>query len=182
VRARGGHVVSVDPAYAAPDQVVAKARADVDLVAAWHRANPARFDWSYLGSPEQVEDTWRAAIAGFAADFAPDGARYVAAALPDLPFPDRHFALAVSGFLLFVYPEVLDLDGHRDALLELVRVTRGDVRVYPLHDTTGTPYPALPALRAALRARGVGTELRATGTSWSSRPGSDRMLICRRAR
>jgi hypothetical protein len=181
VRALGGEVVSVDPAYAAPTEVVAHALADADLVAAWQRSNPAGFDWSYLGSAGRVQRTWWASIARFAADFAPDGTRYVPAALPDLPFPDGRFALTISGFLLFVYPEVLGFDDHRDGLLELVRVTRGEVRIYPVHDTAGAPYPHLPELRAVLRASGVATELRSTGTSWSSRPGSDRMLVCRRS-
>lgn len=180
VRARGGEVVSVDPAYASPAGLTARASADVDRVVAWQRGNPDGFDWAYLGSPENVRDLWAAAIGEFAADFALDGTRYLAAALPSLPFPDDHFAMAVSGFLLFVYPELLDFDGHRDALLELVRVTGGEVRVYPLHDTTGDPWPGLSALRAALQKRGVSSGIRSTGCAYAQRPGSDRMLVCTR--
>lgn len=180
VRALGGDVVSVDPAYAIPRaELVARARFDADRVADWQRANPAVFDWSYLRSPDAMNRSWREAIEEFAADFAPDSARYAAATLPTLPYPDRHFALAVSGFLLFVYPELLDTGDHLAALLELSRVTRGEVRVYPLHDTVGAPYAALPGLRAALHERGVATELRSTGCSYAPQPGSDLMLACR---
>lgn len=177
VRALGGEVVSVDPAYADPDGVAATARADLDRVVAWQRAHPDGFNWSYLGSPDRVRRWWGAAIGEFERDFAVDGERYVAASLPDLPFADDRFALTVSGFLLFVYPELFDLDGHRDALLEMVRVTRGEVRVYPLHDSAGTPYPHLRRLRSELRDRGVGTGLRATGCSYAPDAGDD-MLIC----
>lgn len=180
VRARGGEVVSVDPAYhAAPAELVGRAGADVDRIVAWQRGHPDGFDWTYLGSPQAMERLWTAALDEFAADFALDGTRYVAAALPDLPFPDRHFALSVSGFLLFVYPELLDLDDHLAALLELSRVTRGEVRVYPLHDTVGHPYARLPELRDALRDRGIHTAIRSTGCSYAPQPGSDRMLVCR---
>lgn len=182
VRALGGEVVSVDPAYAAPDGLAARARADLDRIVAWTRANPASFDWSYLGSPDRILQSWSAAIGAFDADFTVDGERYVVAALPTLPFPDGRFAMAVSGFLLFVYPELLDVDDHRDALLELVRVTRGEVRVYPLHDTVGNPYPALDRLRADLHDRGVATAVRSTGCSYAPQPGSDRMLACWAAR
>lgn len=178
VRALGGEVVSVDPAYGQAAGPLARASADVDRVVAWQRANPTGFDWSYLGSPDAMARLWTAALDEFAADYTPDGSRYVPAALPDLPFPDDRFALAVSGFLLFVYPELLD---HRAALLELVRVTRGEVRVYPLHDTTGEPSPVLPELREALRERGVETWVRDTGCSYAPVPGSDRMLVCRKA-
>jgi hypothetical protein len=181
VRALGGEVVSVDPAYGDPGGLVATAHADLDRIVAWQRAHPGGFNWSYLGSPDRVRSWWGAAIGEFERDFAVDGERYVAAVLPALPFPDRRFALAVSGFLLFVYPELFDVDGHRDALLELVRVTRGEVRVYPLYDSAGTPYPHLGRLRSALRDQGVRTELRATGCSYSPDAGDD-MLVCRRTR
>ena len=181
VRALGGEVVSVDPAYVAPDLLAARARADLERIVAWHRRHPEGIDWSYLGSPEQVRRSWSAAIDEFEADFAPDGVRYVAAALPALPFPDGRFALAVSGFLLFTYPDQLDVDGHRDALLELARVTRGEVRVFPLHDSAGVPSPHVDRLRADLRDAGVRTELRQAGCSYAPYPGSDRMLVCRRA-
>lgn len=175
-----GEAVGVDPAYAVPSaELVARAHADLDRIVAWQRANPDGFDWSYLRSPEHMEQPWRAAIGDFAADYAPDGTRYVAGRLPALPFPDGRFALTVSGFLLFVYPELLGVDDHMRALLELCRVTHGEVRVYPLHDTVGTPYPHLDTIRAALHERGVHTALRSTGCSYAPQPGSDRLLVLR---
>jgi hypothetical protein len=177
VRARGGRVVSADPAYGEADTLVARARADLDRIAAWHRSNPGAFDWDHLGSPEALAADWSDALDVFAEEFTPDGSRYVAAALPSLPFPDRHFTTAVSAFLLFVYPDLLDFDGHRDALLELARVTRGEVRVFPLHDTTGTRHPDLDTLRTELRGHGVESELRRAGCAYSVVPESDRMLV-----
>ena len=182
VRALGGEVVSVDPAYAEPRTLISRARADLDRIVTWQRSDPARFDWSYLGSPDRVRRWWSRGIEEFAADFTGDHRRYVAAALPLLPVPDQLFSTAVSGFLLFSYPQLLDVDDHRDALLELVRVTRGEVRVFPLHDTAGHLYPQLGGLRARLREHGVDTELRATACSYSSHPYRNRMLVCRRTR
>jgi SAM-dependent methyltransferase len=180
VRAIGGEVVGVDPAYAHPDGLVERVAADITRIAAWQRTNPAGFNWAYLGSPEELTRTWTAALSTFAADFAPDGSRYVAAALPRLPFPDDRFALTLSGFLLFVYPELFGPAALLAALRELTRVTRGDVRVYPLTSSAGEPYAEMPALRAALGAHGVHTEIRPTGCAWGTTPGSDRVLVCRK--
>lgn len=186
VRELGGQVVGVDPAYAEPDGLVARARADLDRIDAWMRSAPDGFDWDYLGSPEAVVRSWAEAIDVFADDVACDagsgsaGSRYVAASLPSLPFPDGHFATAVSGFLLFVYPDLLDHAAHRDALLELTRVTRGEVRVFPLHDTAGRPCPTLGQLRSELAGLGVSSEVRRAGCAYQSAPGADRMLVCRR--
>ena len=180
VRAIGGDVVGVDPAYGAPDGLVERAAADIARIGEWQRAHPAGFNWDYLGSPEELAKTWTAALSIFAADFAPDGARYVAAALPRLPFPDDRFALALSGFLLFVYPDLFGPDDLLAALRELTRVTRGEVRVYPVTSSAGVAYAELPALRAALAAHGVATEVRDTGCAWGTTPGSDQMLVCRK--
>lgn len=67
--------------------------------------------------------------------------RYLDAALPCLPFPDDHFDLACSGHLLFSYEPVekgglmanggFDLKWHDSALLELCRVSKSEVRIYP---------------------------------------------------
>ena len=42
-------------------------------------------------------------------------------------------------------------------------MTRGEVRVYPVQSSAGEPYAELPALRAALAAHGIDTEIRHTG-------------------
>ena len=49
---------------------------------------------------------------------------YVSALLPTLPFPDRTFALATSGFLLFTYPDHFDQAFHLGALREPREVSK----------------------------------------------------------
>lgn len=180
MRAMGGEVVSVDPAYAAPAGLSERVLADVEKVVAWQRSAPDRFDWSYLGSPDAMGALWRDAAEAFAADFAPDGIRYVAAQLPDLPFPDDRFALSLSGFLLFVYPDLFDHAAVRAALRELVRVTSGEVRVFPLHGQSGEASPLLAPVMADLARSGVACEIRTARCSYSPLPGGDRMLVCRK--
>jgi hypothetical protein len=61
-------------------------------------------------------------------------------------------------------------------LIELDRVTAGEVRVFPLVDSMGTVYPRLDDVRAALADRGIRTEIRAANGSWH--PGGDQLLAC----
>jgi hypothetical protein len=181
VRARGGIVVSVDPEYHRPVEVlVARVRADLQRTAAWMAAHPTNFDWSYLDSARAVNRAFELAAELFAADYAPDGRRYVAASLPRLPFGDRWFRLTLSSHLLFSYPAQLDFDTHLASLLELVRVTAGEARVYPVVDTVGRHYPRLDELRATLGELGVASELRAARCIWQ--PGGDQLLACWRRR
>lgn len=177
VRALGGTVISVDRAYStSPAEIVARARADVVRIAKWATDYPDQFDWSYLGSVDALVGKWEVAIEEFAADYLADGERYVTAALPDLPFPDDYFHLALSSHLLFVYPEYFDFDSHVTALLELIRVTRAEVRVFPLVDTATRPYSRLDELRSVLAERGVDTEIRAARCAYSV--GGDHLLAC----
>jgi hypothetical protein len=61
-------------------------------------------------------------------------------------------------------------------LRELVRVTAGEVRVYPLVDTAGRPHPRQEEVRAALADLGVDSEVRTARCAWQ--PGGDRLLAC----
>ncbi len=65
--------------------------------------------------------------------------RYVQAALPNLPFDNKSFDLVLSGNFLFVYSnlshkklEYLDYQFHYQAVLELLRVSKGEVRIFPI--------------------------------------------------
>lgn len=179
-RAVGGTVTSVDPVYAGPKAgLVARARADLRRIADWAAANPDQFDWTYLGSVESQIRKWDDAITEFAADYRRDGARYVAATLPVLPFPDRHFSLTLSSHLLFLYPEYLDFEAHVAALLELVRVTRGEVRVFPIVDTAAHRYSRLADIRSALADHGVDTEIRPANCAFTK--GGDHLFAAWRA-
>ncbi|MGH3728552.1 MAG: hypothetical protein ACRDTU_07335, partial [Micromonosporaceae bacterium] len=62
-------------------------------------------------------------------------------------------------------------------LLELIRVA-DELRVYPLVDTCGRPYPKLDELRTALAEHGVRTEIRTAACTYIV--GADQLLICRR--
>lgn len=179
-RLRRGSVVSVDPLYEAPrDELVDLARRHTELVAQWVAANPDAFDWDYLGAAGPALRAWDLAIDLFALDYQPDGRRYVAAALPRLPFPDGHFRLTVSSHYLFSYHAQVTFDEHVAAIAELVRVTAGEVRLCPLVDTAATPYPRLDELRAALRDLGIRSTIRQVPGAYQ--PGGDRTLACWRA-
>lgn len=179
VRARGGAVVSVDRAYkATAEDLLARVRDDIQRLRPWVQANLDNIDWSYLGAPDAVFRHWELAADFFMADYRPDGERYVAAELPALPFADEHFALTVSSHLLFTYPDFISFDEHVAYLRELVRVTAGEVRAFPLVDTVATVYKRLDDVRDALAGHGVHTEIRRAACAYIK--GGDEMLVCRR--
>ncbi|MFG3041937.1 hypothetical protein ACGFYZ_34065 [Streptomyces sp. NPDC048330] len=158
VRDLGGRAVSVDPCYVdSPEELATRVGAELDRVQAWTSSQPSRFPLDARGVWEQVP-VWRSTAARFLDDYAADRGNatghYVGAALPHLPFPDGTFTLALSGFLLFTYPDHFDEDFHLRAITELLRVA-AEVRLHPLNDSAGNRYPHLDRLLDDLRARGV---------------------------
>jgi len=113
------------------------------------------FVWDYYGDVATRGRYLRAAAERFLTDYAQHPDRYVAAGLPNLPFADDTFALTLSGNLLFVYDDRLDRAFHEAALRELLRVTDGEVRVFPLASLDRTRSDYVEEVVGTLRAEGV---------------------------
>ncbi|MCZ2804394.1 methyltransferase domain-containing protein [Modestobacter sp. VKM Ac-2983] len=136
--ARGVDAVAVDRVYGArPAALIAQLDAELARGAAWTRATAERYAWGFYGDPAAHARRRRESAGVFAADLLAHPERYVPASLPHLPFPDGSFDLVLSSHLLFTYADRLDHDWHRAALQEMVRVSRGRVRVFPLVDQAG---------------------------------------------
>ncbi|MFE0459724.1 hypothetical protein ACFW1A_10740 [Kitasatospora sp. NPDC058965] len=162
-RGLGCRVVAADPAYARPAaELLAGAERARGAMAAAMTAAPQRYQPARYRPYERYLRSWDRARGLFAADRAAHPADYVAAALPRLPFADGSFALTLSSYLLFAYPELFPPAAQLAALDELVRVTdpAGTVLVHPLHDGAGRRSPHLAELREALGRRGIRSELR----------------------
>ncbi|MDX6742366.1 class I SAM-dependent methyltransferase [Actinocorallia sp. A-T 12471] len=176
VRELGGRAVSVDPIYRLdPSALTLFVQEELDRGVRRARAVPGLYDFSWTGGLTEYVRRRERAAQRFLVDYALDRAHYVAAELPDLPFPDGAFDLALVPNLLFVYADLFGPDWHLRALGELVRVA-GEVRVHPVTDVDGRPYPGLAALRAALAADGIGTDL--VEVAYRLHPGTQRTLVC----
>lgn len=142
-REHGVDVVSVDPMYAkSTAELEALAEKDLNDTLEKMRSKgvaPAEFI-------SQMEAKRRECMKGFLDHFQSDSGRYVAASLPTLPFEDSSFDIVLSGNLSFCYSSSsedglmeeggLDLEWHRAAVAELLRVARREVRIYPAFSMT----------------------------------------------
>ncbi|MFG2917780.1 hypothetical protein ACGF0D_33410 [Kitasatospora sp. NPDC048298] len=181
-RELGCRVIAVDPAYALPLPVVAdRALAARAAMAAAMAARPHLYPSPRPYRSERYLRSWDRARRLFAADSAAHPQRYVAAELPRLPFADGAFALTLSGYLLFAYPERFGLERQLAALVELVRVTAvdGEVRVQPLCDGYGHRCGHLDPLRYALGEHRIASEVRRLPGAVDGR--THRVLVLRAA-
>lgn len=176
--ARGCAVVAVDPVYAQPHALLAaRLRDELDRGRIWATTHADRYVWDFYGGVDGHTRTRAVAAREFLADLAANQQRYCAAALPDLPFADASFDLVLSSHLLFTYADRLDVAFHRAALRELMRVCRGEVRVFPLLDQNGRD---TPELIDDIAAQGISYEIRKV--CYEFQRGGNRMLVLRPAK
>ena len=139
-----GHAIAADPVYALQRQSVAEhVIAETDRGSAHTAAGADRYVWDFYGDLAGHARIRRESAEIFARDLIANPHRYVPASLPKLPFADGHFDLVLSSHFLFTYADRLDAEFHKDAIRELYRVSRGEVRIFPLLEQGGRPVPAL---------------------------------------
>jgi ubiquinone/menaquinone biosynthesis C-methylase UbiE len=82
----------------------------------------------------------------FLSDYETHPERYVAGELPRLPFADREFDLTLVSYFLFAYQDRLDYEFHRESILQIMRVTRDEARIYPTVTFEAQPSEYVPML------------------------------------
>ena len=161
--ARGYRVVSCDPIYVfTAHEIRQRVAATFVTIMGQMPATRDNFVWDSIPSIKALGAMRMAAMEAFLRDFARgnQGNRYVASALPHLPFADSSFDLALCSNFLFLYSEQqLGETFHLMALRELCRVAT-EVRVFPLLDLDGKVSPHLGPALAMLRREGFHTTVR----------------------
>jgi len=159
---KGIDVTACDVLYGLSPEAL-RVRGEEDIAYVFERFDEAShlYTWEYYHDKEEVVSLRRRALETFLGDYGKGKAagRYVAAALPRLPFPDGMFSLVLSGNLLFLYGDRVDFEFHLAALRELVRVSTGEVQVFPLAGLDAKPYPRLSEVIGMLHGDGMKTEV-----------------------
>jgi hypothetical protein len=141
MHSQGRRAVSVDPLYQfSADQIRGRVQEAYRTIMEQLVANQSAYAWTTIPSPQDLGRIRLEAMEEFLRDFqsGKGEGRYLPHELPDLPFTDGGFDLALCSDLLFTYSGQLSLDFHCRAVLEMYRVTR-EVRVFPLLDHGGQP-------------------------------------------
>ena len=177
---RGGVGVAVDPAYAnGLDAVRRSATASLMAGTATVAHHADRFVWHWYGSPERRSRMRAVAADHFLHDISERPCAYLAAALPHLPLVSGSADLVLCSHLLFTWSDQLDKEWHRAALAELLRITRGEVRIFPLVvQATGAAVPFLDELIDEVRGQGHDAAVRSV--PYEFQRGADKMLVIRR--
>ncbi|MEQ8671910.1 MAG: class I SAM-dependent methyltransferase [Aggregatilineales bacterium] len=174
--AQGYRVTSVDPLYAmSAAQIEQRVQETWQEILAQVRDNMEMFVWTKFKTPDELGEARLSAMRQFIADYETGKAeeRYLEGSLPQLPFEDHQFELALCSNFLFLYDEHFTDDFHIEAVRELCRVA-DEVRIFPLHGLQNTLAKQVAPVEAALRADGWQVER--VVVDYEFRHGSNRML------
>lgn len=175
--ARGVRVVSSDPIYRfTPAQIASRIREVSPVMLEQTRANADGFVWDRFASVEALGQARHAAMDRFLEHYTRDhGERYIAAAVPTLPFPEGAFDLALVSHFLFLYSAQLTFDFHLAAVRELCRVAN-EVRIFPILTLAREPSPYLNPLIECLARDGWAARLERV--DYEFQRGGNMMLRC----
>jgi hypothetical protein len=145
---RGIHVTSFDPIYSLPPDKI-RERSEPDLESVYRAiGNVPTYRWGYYNNPEYMRELRKRASTIFLSDYKTHPERYVAGELPRLSFADGEFDLTLVSYFLFAYQDRLSYEFHRDSVLEIMRVTRDEARIYPTVTFEAQPSDYVPILRS----------------------------------
>jgi hypothetical protein len=125
-------VTSCDPIYDwEPQRIRAQAEPDLDHV--YKIVDGLQtYRWDFYRDRDHMRELRARSLHKFLPDYSEHrSSRYVPGQLPRLPFADQTFDLTLVSYFLFAYEDKFSYEFHRDAILDLMRVTRGEARIYP---------------------------------------------------
>lgn len=156
----GIHVTACDPKYShSYSELKETGRASLRYVLSQINKVNEQFVWSAYSNLSQLASARKSALRLFLKDFqeCQGSNRYVAGSLPRLPFADNSFDIVLNGHFLFSYCHMFDYSFILSSILELVRVSCDEVRVYPIQPSKtrpGVPFEKLEQLFRDLRTKG----------------------------
>lgn len=180
LRARGKRIISIDPIYRfGPTEIERRFYAVLDGIIDQVKRSPEDWVWEYHRSPEALRAERIRVMNLFCSDFSRGRSegRYLAGTLPDLPFTNGTFDLALCSHLLFLYSDHLSLDFHQQAIGETLRIAR-EIRIFPLVTLAlnRSPYlqPCIDRLESA------GYQAKIQRVPYELQKGGNEMLVIRR--
>ncbi len=144
----GIKVTAFDPIYfLSADKI--REQSERDLESVYHSIGRLpTYRWGFYKNPGYMRELRERASAIFFSDYDIHPEHYVAGALPRIPFADAEFDLTLVSYLLFAYQDRFDYVFHRGSILEIMRVTRGEARIYPTVTFEAQPSQYIPILQS----------------------------------
>jgi hypothetical protein len=151
----GLNVTACDIAYYhAGEDLKNKGIQDIEYAMEHMQKARSNYIWDYFKDIEGLRNHRLSALKDCSKDMRESSERYVPVTLPSLPFKDGEFDVLLSAHFLFMYADRLNYQFHLTTLNELLRVTKEEIRIFPLVDLEGKRYEHLDKLISYLDENG----------------------------
>ena len=146
--AKGYDVTASDIIYASsPKDIEQKCRQDLDEVIKQMPGLVDLFVWDFFKNIRGLKAQREKAYKLFIEDFKKHGTkRYLPVEYPATDFKDGQFFISLVSHLLFLYEDRINYDLHKKIILELIRITSNEIRIFPLVNLKGNKSPFVDAL------------------------------------
>ena len=173
----GGNITSIDPIYQfTKDEIQQRIDETLSIVSGQLKQNQDDFIWKNIKSVDELIDIRLTAMSNFIKDYenGKNSKRYIYQELPKLAFLDASFDLVLSSHFLFLYSEHFDLKFHIDSILEMCRVSKKEVKIFPLLDLQNQKSKYLKPILDILKDKGF--EAKLIKTNYEFQKGANELL------
>lgn len=137
--ARGYNVTASDKIYTSgASEIENKCAKDLDVVMEQLPGIADLYLWNYFKDIKALKNNREKAYRSFIEDFKKYGIkRYVPAEFPATNFQKGQFTISLASHFLFVYEDRLDYDFHKKTIIELLRISSKEIRIFPIVNLKG---------------------------------------------
>jgi hypothetical protein len=151
----GLHVTACDIAYYhSVEDLENKGLRDIEHAMEHMEKAKNNYIWDYFKNIDGLKTHRLSALKDCTNDMRESSERYVPVTLPSLPFKDKEYDIILSAHFLIMYSDRLDYQFHIDTINELLRVSKEEIRIFPLVDLEGKRYKHLEQLVSYLTDNG----------------------------
>ncbi len=155
-------ITSIDPIYQfTKDEIQTRINETSSVVSEQLRKNQNDFVWKSIKSVDELISIRLTAMSDFINDYenGKKEQRYIHQELPKLSFSNDNFDLVLSSHFLFLYSEHFNLQFHIDSILEMCRVSKNEVKIFPLLDLQNSRSKYLEPILKILKEKGFETKI-----------------------
>ncbi|HEX7576361.1 MAG TPA: hypothetical protein VF360_08275 [Candidatus Methanoperedens sp.] len=136
---KGYNVTASDRIYtSSPLEIEKKCRQDLDEVIKQMPGLVELFTWNFIKDIRALRTQREKAYKLFIDDFKKYKLKkYVPVEYPGTDFIDNQFTISLVSHLLFLYEDHINYDLHKKIILELIRITSKEIRIFPLVNLKG---------------------------------------------
>lgn len=133
---KGYDVTASDRIYKfSPSEIQKKCAKDLETVIEELQDHKDHYNWEFFKYISAFRKTRKRTYERFITDFKEEGqSQYLDVEFPKTQFKEKQFTISFVSHFLFLYDEHLDYEFHKNTILELIRITSKEIRIFPIHN------------------------------------------------